>query len=185
MTGGAAVEHHLRAAGRPPIRDEIADLDLVVGDVDGLSPRVCDAFLVAHYHRCGPGVPKALVQLVDPRERLRIDIFPDIDEAIVEATRGAIGATSLLILSARSILEHKLRTVAKSSAASPVDTKHWRDATALAALVGRALPAPPRFAQAAQFSTDVDARCARCEQSATAGFPLAPKARIFALLGYV
>jgi len=184
LTGGIAVEYHLVLAKRTPSRDHIGDLDLVVGRLDALDPAVTSEFLVSHVHTPGPDV-KALVQLVDPRTRLRIDLFPDADGAIEHATRFAIGRTELLILSTRSILEAKLRLIRKSTPASPVDPKHWDDAKALAE-IGRITIPPLRPALAPQaYSTDVETRCMRCERSRAPAFPLAPKADILALLGYV
>jgi len=184
LTGGIAVEYHFILAKRTPSREHIGDLDLVVGRLDALDPAVTSEFLVSHFHVPGPD-GKALVQLVDPRTRLRIDLFPDTEGAIEHATRLAIGRTGLLILSTRSILEAKLRLIRKSTPASPVDPKHWHDAKALAEIGRIAIP-PLRPALAPQtYSTDLASRCTRCERSRAAAFPLAPKSEILELLGYV
>src|SRR5271165_2365047 len=171
LTGGVAVEYHLAMGGRPGIRETLADLDFVARRIDGLAPGMAREFLVSHYHVAGPGVPKALVQLVDPIARLRIDIFPDLEDAIAHAGRVVIGSRSLLIVSAESILEHKRRTLSKASAAQPVDPKHWRDATALAEITGRVLPQLTLHSEPQVLCTDVDVSCARCELSRTPDFP--------------
>jgi hypothetical protein len=185
LTGGVAVELHLAQAGLPPLRERIEDLDFVARRVEGTVSGIATEFLVSHYHRAGPGVSKALLQLVDPRTRLRIDIFPDLDGTLDGARPANVAGVELGVLSASSILEHKLRTIAKSTAASPADPKHWRDAVALAALLGRTVPPPAvPFAQTV-FRTDPEIGCPRCDRSRDEAFPLAPKREILALLGYV
>ncbi len=185
MTGGVAVEYRLAMAGRRGLRERLADLDFVARRVGVLARAIPREFLVSHYHAAGPGVPKALLQLVDPLARLRVDVFPVAAGALARATRGTLGGTSLLVLDARSMLEHKLRTLRRSSATDPADPKHWRDAAALAELCGCEPPAPPPHLRPAVLSTDIHASCARCELSRDPGVPLAPKREIFAILGYV
>ena len=46
--------------------------------MDGVAATVARDFLVSHHHVPQPGVKKAIVQLVDPVTRLRVDIFPDL-----------------------------------------------------------------------------------------------------------
>jgi hypothetical protein len=150
----------------------VADLDLVARRIGQPAPGIAREFLVSNYHTAGPGVPKALVQLVDPIARLRIDIFPDTNDAIADAHSAAVGATSLA-------------TIGKASPRNPVDHKHWRDAAALAVINCCILPAlTPHFAPAV-MSTDVGLSCPRCELSRTPDFPLTPKPEIFPILDYV
>jgi hypothetical protein len=184
LTGGVAVDYHLLFAKKTPSREHVGDLDLVVGRLEALDPAVTSTFLLAHFHQAGPDM-KPMVQLVDPLTRLRVDLFPDSLGAIAHATRVSIGRTELLMLSTRSILEHKMQLVRKSTATRPVDPKHWNDAKALAE-IGRIVIPPLRPALAEEpYNTDVESRCTRCERSRAAAFPLAPKPEIFALLGYV
>ncbi len=185
LTGGVAVELHLAAARRPGRRDVIGDLDFVARRMDAVAPSVTREFLVSHYHTPQTGVPKAIVQLVDPRTRLKIDIFPDLTGSLSRASRTAVGGAALLVLDARSILEHKLQTMRNASESNPVDAKHWLDAAALAELCELAPPPPPANAAPDVHRIDVGFVCARCELSRAPEFPLAPKGEIFALLGYV
>jgi hypothetical protein len=185
LTGGVAVEYYLAAFGRPGIRERLTDLDFVACSIDGIARGIARDFLVSHYHRACPGVPKALLQLVDPIARLRIDIFPDRNGVIARANRAAVGATSLLILGGNSILEHKLQTIRMASAASPADPKHWVDARALAEIDGWAVPALSLHLAPAIYCTDVEERCSRCELSRSPDCPLAPKTEILRILGYV
>ena len=48
------------------MRHHVADLDLVAISLDAVSSSVVDRFLLSHYHVAGPGVPKFMIQLVDP-----------------------------------------------------------------------------------------------------------------------
>lgn len=185
LAGGVAVEYHLAKAGRPALRVVPADVDLVARRVEGDAREIVRAFLVSHYHEPGAGRAKALLQLVDPPARLRIDVFPDTFDALVRARSATIGGASLPVLDPRDILAHKIETIRKASAASPADPKHWRDAAALAPLCGVVLPPLSPHLRTAVLSTDPGAVCERCERSRSADFPLADKREIFDLLGYV
>ncbi len=180
LTGGLAVELHLAAAGQPSLRGRIADLDFVARSMDAVMPSVACDLLVSHYHVRQPGVPKAIVQLIEPATRLRIDIFPDLSGMMARAARASVAGTSLLVVAAADLLAYKRALLAK-----PVDAKHWHDAVALAGLLGA--PPPPRPAELRRdvYCTDLALVCDRCTRSRAPAFPLAPKRAIFDLLGYV
>ena len=176
LTGGVAIGLHV--PGRRRARPK--DLDFVARRMDAVSPSVTRDFLVAHFHVPGPAVPKAIVQLVDPSTRLRIDVFPDLTGALAHARWRTVETTRLQVLEPEALLAHKLRLLA-----GPVDEKHWLDAVALAARLGEEPPArPARFVPDA-YRQDLDGRCARCERSRDPRYPLAPRRVIFGLLGYV
>src|SRR5262245_54799390 len=78
ITGGVAMQFALTGLGRQALRNGIADLDLVAASIEVISPSVVEEFLLSHYHVVRPGVPKFMIQLVDPVSRLRIDVFPDL-----------------------------------------------------------------------------------------------------------
>ena len=185
ITGGVAIQVGLAELGRAGTRDAIADLDLVIGSVDAVSPSVADELLVSHYHVVQPGVPKFMVQLVDPVTRIRIDLFPDLVGSLARSRVVEIGTHAVRVLGLEDILEHKLLTLSKASAANPVDPKHAEDATALGALFNRTIPP----AVAGSLVKDVygineHVPCRRCELSGNARFPLAPKQLICSLLGW-
>ena len=175
LTGGIALAVHL-----PTSRATVADVDFVARRMSAVSPSVARDFLVSHFHVVQPGVPKALVQLVDPVTRLRIDVFADLAGAVARARRTTVAGAALLVVGAADLLAHKLQLLGK-----PVDEKHWRDAVALAGLC--AAPPPPRPAAFApdRYSTDLALDCDRCARSRSPDFPLAPKLAIFEQLGYV
>ncbi|MBV8490784.1 MAG: hypothetical protein JO199_09680 [Candidatus Eremiobacteraeota bacterium] len=183
LTGGLAIEYHLAAAGVPPLRTKIADLDFVARDVERVSPAIAGEFLISHYHVRGPGVPKAMLQLVDPRAALRIDVFPD-DAGVLDASIVAtLENVELRVLSPHDVLAHKLQTL--RAATTAIDPKHRRDATALAIACHVDVAIPPVVEAPERYSQDVAAVCPRCARSATPAFPLAPKEKVFSLLGYV
>ena len=66
IAGGVAMQLGMVRLGGRKIRDTIADLDLVAISIDAIRPGVVEQFLVSHYHAVGPGVPKFMIQLVDP-----------------------------------------------------------------------------------------------------------------------
>jgi len=186
LTGGAAIDLHLVQRGRRRSRAAIADLDLIASSIDVVAPRITEVCLVSHYHVAGPDVPKFMVQLVDPEARLRVDIFPDLAGSIARARTMTIGAIAVNVLTPDDILEHKLQTLSRASAARPVDPKHARDAKLLGELLGRPVPdvAPGALVEDVYAGAAEEESCARCAASRCARFALAPKATIFALLGW-
>jgi hypothetical protein len=186
ITGGVAIQLGLAAIGRRGSRATIADLDFVSKRLDSVAETVAGPFLVSHYHVPQPGVPKSIIQLVDPVTRIRVDIFPDLVGSLRHARRFTIGEESVNLLDLQSILDHKLLTVWHASQrGGTIDPKHDLDARTLGAIFGREVPTVP----AGQLVKDVDGvegdlLCRRCELSRTRGFPLAPRQRIFDLLGW-
>lgn len=181
LTGGVAIALHLDLPARPT-----HDVDFVADTLDAVAPTVVEDFLVSHVHLPQPGYAKFLLQLVDPRSRRCVDVFPDSLGALPRARWHALADASLLVLDPRAILEHKRALLAAASPDAPVEEKHYDDARALAILCGTRLPERPAsgFAPAA-YSQDLDAVCARCAASADPRFPLAPKHLVHDLLGHV
>jgi hypothetical protein len=184
VTGGVAIQLGMADLGRAGLRATIADLDMVASSVDAVLPSVVSGFLVSHYHVVKPGVPKFMVQLVDPASAIRVDIFPDLVGSLPRARPVTVGAQRVKMLALEDILEHKLLGLSKASPASPVDPKHARDAQALGALLGRAIPTIPEDALVEDVYGSDEGYCRRCELSGDPRFPLAPKDQIFSLLGY-
>jgi hypothetical protein len=185
LTGGLAIDFHVTALGRAPSRRAPTDLDFVVSRPDAVAPAVSCDFLISHYHVPQPGVPKFLLQLVDPATRLRIDVIPDLAGSIALAEWRHVGATRMKVLTLASIFEHKLLTLLRASRERPVDPKHLRDAELLGALLGRDVPPVAAEALAADvYGGEADASCGRCEASRRPGFPLAPKQQVLELLGW-
>src|SRR5262249_52954318 len=153
--------------------------------MDVVRSSVVAEFLVSHYHVAGPGVPKFIIQLVDPVSRIRIDVFPDLVGSIADARWTRIEDQSILVLPLEKLLEHKIQTLSRASQAAPIDPKHVRDALALGAALSRPVPCVPPEALAPDvYGIDDDGLCNRCDLSHDPDWPLAPKDRIFELLGW-
>ena len=185
LTGGMAMELGLAGLGHSAQRHTIADLDFVATSVDAIAPSAVGPFLVSHYHVVRPGVPKFMVQLVDPVSAIRIDIFPDLVGSLVDASPMVIGEHSVRVLPLERIFEHKLQTLSWASRSAPTDSKHVRDARVLADVLGQEAPdVSPEVLAADVYGTDADRSCRRCELSGHPQWPLAPKDRIFETLGW-
>lgn len=185
LTGGVVIELGLAEAGHPGSRRSIADLDIVASSLDVVLPAVTESFLVFHYHVARPGVPKFMVQLVDPATRIRVDIFPDLAGSLARAKLAQIGGQAIKRLALDDILEHKLLMISKASPASTIDPKHVDDAYALGKLLQRSVPNVDARALAKDvYGGETDRFCPRCELSGSARFPLAPKDQILDLLGW-
>ena len=185
ITGGVAIQIGMAELGRQGSRETIADLDMVAGSLDAVSSNVAEDFLVSHYHVVQPGVPKFMVQLVDPVTRIRVDIFPDLVGSLTRSRGVKIGGHLTRMLALEDILEHKRLMISKASPTNPIDPKHADDAEALGKLLQRSVPAVARGSLVDDvYGTDADLACRRCELSRRSGFPLAPKNEIFSLLGW-
>jgi len=184
ITGGIAIDIGMAARFGHRTRDRIDDIDLVARSIDVVEPAVTRDFLVSHYHVAGPGVPKFLVQLVDPVTRIRVDVFPDLAGSIGRARLAPVGAHALHIVSLEDILDHKLQTLSNATPGRPVDPKHERDARTIALLLGRAIPSVSARCLADDVYRQEDEGCERCELSRSTGFPLAPARAIAGLLGW-
>ena len=185
ITGGVGIQLGLAWLGRQGSRDEIADLDLVADSIDAIRPSVAFQFLVSHYHVMRPRVPKFMIQLVDPLSRIRIDMFPDLAGSLGDTRTVGIGGQSIKVLSLGGIFEHKVQTLSRASSSAPIDPKHVRDAVVLGEVLGRVVPLAAAGALARDvYGGDADLACERCELSSHPDWPLAPKDRIFELLGW-
>jgi hypothetical protein len=200
MTGSSAAEHPSvpLGAGFPHAemerlsaclarllpREAIADLDMVAGSLGAVSANVVEDFLVSHYHVVQPGVPKFMVQLVDPVTRIRVDIFPDLVGSLTRSSRVKIGKHLPRMLALEDVFEHKLLTISKASPTNPIDPKHADDAYALGKLLQRSIPAVAHGSLIKDVYGTDDLGCGRCELSSSASFPLAPTNEIFRLLGW-
>jgi hypothetical protein len=184
LTGGVAIELGLAEIGHKGFRTRIADLDCVAGTLDAVAPSVCDAFLVSHYHAVRPGVPKFMLQLVDPVSGICVDVFPDFVGSLARSRVVQIRAQYIKMLTLDDILNHKLQTVSKASRANPVDPKHADDAHLLGEVLGRPISAIEQESLVTDVYGTDEPRCERCRSSLNPLFPLAPKREIFSLLGW-
>jgi hypothetical protein len=185
VTGGVGMQMGLAALGHRGVRRHVADLDLVATSLDAVSSRVVDRFLVSHYHVVGTGVPKFMIQLVDPASRIRIDVFPDLAGCIADARTMHIGQHAIPVLPLNRIFEHKIHTLVRASPVASIDPKHVHDALFLGAVLSKPVPDVTAAVVAPDiYDIDADRACTRCALSLRPAWPLAPKERVFELLGW-
>jgi hypothetical protein len=185
ITGGVGIQLGMARLRRQGPRDEILDLDLVAASVGAIAPTVVGPFLVSHYHVVRPGVPKFMIQLVDPVSRIRVDVFPDTVGSLVDARTIAIGEHPVRVLPLERIFEHKVLTLSRASQSAPIDPKHVRDARVLGEVLGRQVPdVAPATVAPDVYGIEADLSCERCELSSHPSWPLAPRDQIFELLGW-
>jgi hypothetical protein len=186
VCGGVAVQLSLAKHGLSRQDGRVKDLDILAADLEVFPPERFDGWLLSHFHRPYPGYGKHRVQLVDPETRLRVDIFHDAQGTWRDSGPHQLGEASVLVLAARQVLAHKVGLLERASAERPIDYKHLEDARLLASLLGESEPrvAADRLCVEV-YSTDLSARCQRCLASSPLPVPLAPKAEIFSVLGYV
>ncbi|MFN0058443.1 MAG: hypothetical protein ACKVX7_08295 [Planctomycetota bacterium] len=172
--------------GLPRLRRALTDVDFVATDANAVSPSVTGAFMMSHFHRPHPGYSKFMLQLVEPKSRLRVDVFPGQAELIQQATTHDLGGARFRVLDLDAVLDHKLTVLEGASEQRPIDRKHFDDAQLLGrALSRRVQELPETVLCREQYSTDTTARCSRCECSLSSALPLATKQEIFDVLGYV
>ena len=109
LTGSIAIEAQLRAHGLSFGRRRLNDLDLVVRNLESLPSSVAERFLLNHVH---PGAPegKLLIQMVDPEQHLRVDVFRAYGDSLsraqlLDSETGNIKVLALEDLRARSIAQ--------------------------------------------------------------------------------
>lgn len=175
----------LAALGHANVRPHVADLDLVATSIDAVSANAVNRFLVSHNHVVRPGGPKFMVQLVDPVSCMRIDVFPDLAGSIEDTQTIQIGRHTMPVLPLNRIFEHKIQTLARATPVAPIDPKHVHDALYLGSVLSRPVPKVAAAAVGPDvYSLDADRSCNRCAVSLHPAWPLAPKERIFELLGW-
>jgi hypothetical protein len=208
LTGSLALEAQLQLHGQPTGRRPLNDLDFVVTDFASIPAAVAGHFLVHHVHpHAPPG--KLLLQLVDPAQALRIDVFRQFGETLTRTVKLADVAAPMGILALEDLLARTLSSLLSalgrgetyepklSQAFRRLDglgdsanlELAWRDHRQDAgeaygdavALVRRWLDERPALAVAQAYSVTVE-HCAKCEDSAP--FVRASPERILDLLGY-
>jgi hypothetical protein len=106
LTGGLAIEAQLRAHGRPVVSRQLNDIDFVVEGFAAIPESLAGSFLQHHVHP-DASEGKTLLQLIDRRRALRIDLFGAFGGTLSRACRlddqtGALSVLSIEDLVARS-----------------------------------------------------------------------------------
>jgi len=126
LTGGLAIEWQMLARGAQPVRRPLNDIDFLVDAFDRIPLSLAADLLVRHVH---PGDPpgKTLLQAVDPRTSVRIDIFRAYGNEMARTRPIALAGISLNIVAAEDMLARHARLCCDLLAGQPVNPKFARD----------------------------------------------------------
>jgi hypothetical protein len=86
LTGSLAAEAHLHSRGLKTEERPLNDLDFVVESFASLPGSLAGGFIVHHVHPHAPE-GKTLLQLIDPEQALRIDLFRQFGATLTRAER--------------------------------------------------------------------------------------------------
>jgi len=212
VTGGLAVEAHMAGHlvedGQSPRVRSLNDVDLVVESFGAIPPALANGFLFRHIH---PHVPegKTLVQLVDPGEALRIDIFRACGATLARSESMDFPAGPLTVVALEDLAAREASLVMDLVSGSPVPRKHAEDFQRIvnavdpsrieavwadhrkkrdpatfheaAALIAELMQSRPDLLVVPDYSRDADAACPKCQE--TEAFRLAPPQAILSILG--
>jgi hypothetical protein len=204
LTGSLAAEAHLHSRGLKREERPLNDLDFVVESFVSIPSSLAEGFLVHHVHPHAPE-GKTLLQLIDPEQALRIDLFRQFGATLTRAERlkglTVISLEDLIARTTSLVLGHLRR-------GASIDPKHahlfrrlaglgdpakmdaaWRDhgqpeaATfqQAAQLAQELLARHPEFVICDQYSAEVTV-CPRCQDEGL--FRRARPEVIVNLLGY-
>jgi hypothetical protein len=211
ITGGIATGWHLLKNGVRRKKTSLNDLDVVLEGLPSLRTTVSQDFLIRHFHPYR-GRGRILIQLIDEEHGTRIDAFtPKSRSLTARLTDTAIGDLPCRIVSAEDLSATLLSVIYATTAGEPVDPKyveHFRLLSTVADLytlrvlwpeyrkesqhldfeeaveaVQQTITVNPGLLQAARYSRDINQTCQWCCESES--FPLASRARIYEIIGYV
>lgn len=209
LTGGTAIELHLRNLGAPSDPRPFHDVDFIAQGFDCLPATLGLVLLSRHVHPHDPP-GKTMLQAVDPITSVRIDVFRAYGDEMERVTDIRLGDCRLKIVSLEDLVCRHARLCCDLLRDQPLAPKFARDFLRMAEFTQssnidnvwhdhRRSEDPVSFAEAtallrgviatrgdlltpAVYSTDFMDVCPRCES--TAGFRLADMSEVFAHLGY-
>jgi hypothetical protein len=85
LTGGLAVEAHLRVRGHQVRQRALNDVDFVVDSFASIPDSLADRFLLNHIHPFAPE-GKTLIQLIDSARAVRIDVFRAVGATLLRSS---------------------------------------------------------------------------------------------------
>ena len=212
IAGSIAAGWHLLKSGRRPEKRRLNDIDTVaVAGLSSILPSLSQDFLINHFHPDRER-GKVLLQLVDEECGTRVDVFtPASDSLAGRLIDCAVGYLPCRLVSAEDALAKLLAIIHPVVEGKPVDPKYVEQFDALSAAADRAaagevwagyrkdnqhpdfaeaaaavkssIAANPNLLRATGYCQDVDFVCAWCRESEL--FPIAPRPRVYEVLGYV
>lgn len=209
LTGGTAIELHLRGRNAPTLLRPLHDLDFFTSDFACLPETLGQALLLRHVHPDDPPA-KCLLQGVFPRTGVRIDVFRAYGSEMDRASTIELYGMPLRLVAFEDLVARHARLCCDLLRGETLAPKFARDFLRMLEFVEavelepiwqqhRRPNDPVSFAQASQllrkaiathsnmlvppvYSTDISQICPRCQN--TASFTLASPNEVFSLLGY-
>lgn len=210
ITGSLALEINFILLGLPIRHRELNDLDIVVGSFDSIPNRMAESGLLVRHIHPWASEGKIVIQLVDPEEALRIDVFRSYGATLRRGKRTQFGIREMVVVSLEDLAARAAPLVLGLQSGSTVPSKHAEDFQRLVHVIDpqtvesvwpehRKGTDPLTFSEAAtrirelvqsrkdllvvpRYSRDVDARCPNCVE--VGPFRLASSMQVMALLGY-
>lgn len=208
LTGSIALQAHL--ARRSLVHSRLfGDVDIIINTLDDLPATLVDDFICPHVHPFGKR-GDLLIQLVNPQDAIRLDVFCAVGNAVLRAENVALGSNKFFVISCEDLMAKTTSLLMKLSRGGTVSAKHAQDFTTLLPLVSDAIEDvwqeyrnnldPPTFRETVpyvrdlilthshalvnpSYNKDVTAKCPKCQ---TVGlFKPADPRDIFKILGYV
>jgi hypothetical protein len=207
VTGGMALETALGSGlGR---QRAFNDIDVVTSGFDTLPPALASAFMISHAHPHRP-TGKLAIQLVEPEQRVRVDVFSACGDTLERTRPALIGNLPIKVVAVEDLacrIASEMMCFSRGESVPPkcaddharaiqvVDMelveKAWRDqrreidpltyAEASVQIV-EALKRDTGKLVKPTYSTDTDAVCRHCYN--TANFMVASPKSILPILGY-
>jgi hypothetical protein len=209
LTGGTAIELHLRGRNTPTFLRPLHDLDFFTSDFACLPETLGQSLLLRHVHPDDPPA-KCLLQGVFPQTVVRIDVFRAYGSEMDRASTIELYGTPLRLVALEDLVARHARLCCDILRSQPLAPKFARDFLRIVDLVQpteiesiwqehRKPDDPPSFANASRllrdaiatrsdllvppvYSADPDQFCPRCQS--TPSFKLASAKQVFELLGY-
>ncbi|OEC93591.1 hypothetical protein [Rhizobium sp. YK2] len=207
VTGGMALESSLGLElGR---RRPFNDIDLVVSGFDSLPSTLASRFLISHSHPKRP-TGKLAIQLVEPEQRVRIDVFSACGATMERARLATIGDLSIRTVAVEDLACRIASEMMCFSRGDSVPPKCADDHARARRIVDKNLVEqawqdhrreidPPSYAEAVEqigealerrtgglvksvYSTDTETVCPHCHDSDS--LRVTPSKVILSVLGY-
>jgi hypothetical protein len=139
LTGGLAVELQLAAHGHSPQARPLNDIDIVVPSFGALPAGLADGFLNRHIHAQAPA-GKMLLQLADPDEALRIDIFSACGGTLARSEPMELHGAARRVVALEDLAAREASLLMDLARGAAAPRKHARDFERLAAAATGADP---------------------------------------------
>jgi hypothetical protein len=209
LTGGIAIELQILHSGGQPILRPLHDIDFVTDSLASIPETLGAELLLCHVHPNDPP-GKILFQAVDPKTKVRLDVFRAYGSELERALPVTIAGVNFRVISLQDMVAKLARINWDLMETKPAAPKYARDLLRLLEYVGtdgiesiwsehRSSQCVESFADTARqlrlviasrpdlllsptYSTDVDEVCKRCQR--VEAFPLTDRRQILSILGY-